>query len=69
MSKFISMYKEKFLSERYLRIYLNDGELVLIDVNNDEQWKNILNHVNKIREIETIEWKWNISTGEVVVFQ
>lgn len=68
MSKFINMYKEKFLSERYLRIYLNDGELI-IDVNDDEQWKNVLKWFDKIQEIKSTEWKWNVLSGEVVVFQ
>ena len=58
------MVKEK--SEKYLTIYFDDNELVVVDVNNDVIWESILNHRNKITRIETEEWSWNLMNGEII---
>ena len=57
------MYKEK-LSERFIRIYFINGEL-LVDVNNLSEWEKILNCKQQIIKIESDEWSWNLKTGEI----
>ena len=63
------MDKEKLRKdERFLRICLIDGEL-LVDVNDHDLWEKILNQKQKIIKIENVEWSWNLLTNEVVMFQ
>ena len=58
------MGKEK-RDERFLRIHFNN-ELVVVDVNDvNDLWKKILNNKEKIIKIETTEWVWNLSNGEI----
>jgi len=57
------MDKEKLRNERFLRIYFVDNVL-LVDVNDD--WQKILKQKEKIIKIESVEWTWYLSTGEVV---
>ena len=51
-------------SERVLKIYFNDGKLLLVDVSGDN-WEEILKQKNKIIRIITDEWSWNLLTNEV----
>ncbi len=57
------MDKEKLKSERFLKIYFIDDEL-LVDVN--DTWEKILNQKENIIKIESYEWTWNLLTGEVI---
>ena len=58
------MGKEK--SEKYLTIYFDDNELVVVDVNDvNDIWKKILKCRDKIAKIETEEWEWNLVTNEI----
>ena len=55
------MDREK-LSERFLRICFDNGELI-VDVNNN--WEEILSQKDRITKIESCEWSWDLSTGEI----
>ncbi len=57
--------KLKLRDERILRIYFTDGDS-LVDVNNSDIWEKILNQKNRIIKIESNEWTWYTSTGEVI---
>jgi hypothetical protein len=59
------MDKEKLSKERFLTIHFNNNESIMIDVNNDVAWKKILDKKQNIVRIETIEWEWNLLTGEI----
>jgi hypothetical protein len=59
------MGKEE-LKERFLRIFIDD-EILIVDVNND--WKEILNRKKRIVKIESTEWIWNLSTGEILIIK
>ncbi len=63
LPKFINMDREK-LRERFLRIYFIDDEL-LVDVNENSDWEEILNQKARITKIESSEWIWNLQTGEI----
>jgi len=52
-------------SERVLKIYFNDGKLLLVDINSDI-CEEIFNQKEKIIKIESDKWIWNLLTGEVV---
>jgi hypothetical protein len=56
--------REKLTSDRFLRIHFIDCEL-LVDVNSDNVWEEILKQKENITKIETLEWIWNLLTGEV----
>jgi hypothetical protein len=58
------MDREK-LRDRFLRVYFTNDELI-VDVNNNEAWKQILDQRERIVKIETSEWMWNLQTGEIV---
>lgn len=53
-------------NERFLRIYFNDGRELLVDINNDTQWENIMKEKEKIINVSTLEWTWNLLNGNVV---
>ncbi len=57
--------KLKLKSERFLKIHFINGNL-LVDVNNSDIWDKILNQKNRITKIESQEWIWDLSNGEVV---
>jgi hypothetical protein len=57
------MDKEK-LSERFLKVYFTNGEL-LFDINNDIEWQRILNERKNIVKVVSPEWVWNLLTGEI----
>jgi hypothetical protein len=59
------MDKGKLKDERYFRIHFDDCQLVL-DVNDDNVWEDILNRKENIIEIRTLEWTWNLISGEVI---
>jgi len=59
------MDKEKLSKERFLTIYFNNSESITIDVNNDVAWKRILDQKQNIARIVSLEWEWNLLTGEV----
>jgi len=60
------MDREK-LSERFLRIYFESGESLLVDVNlNSDLWQKILSQKEKIVKVESHEWLWYLSTNEII---
>ena len=59
------MDKEKLSKERFLTIHFNNSESIMIDVNNDVAWKRILDQKQNIVKIVSLEWEWNLLTGEV----
>ncbi len=59
------MDKEKLRNDRFLRLIFNNDELLVVDVNSDI-WEKILNQKNRIIKIESNEWVWDLSNGEVV---
>jgi hypothetical protein len=58
------MNREKLTNERFFRIHFNDCELI-IDINDDNIWQDILNRKENIIAIETLEWSWNLKSSEV----
>jgi hypothetical protein len=61
-----SLMDRKKLSEKFLKIFFIDDEL-MIDVNTlNSDWEKILNQKDKIMKIESSEWTWNLLSGEVV---
>jgi hypothetical protein len=58
------MGREK-LRDRFLRVYFTNDELI-VDVNNNEAWKQILDQRERIVKIESSEWVWNLLTGEIM---
>ncbi len=57
---------KKLKNDRFLRVIFNNDELLVVDVNNSDIWEKILNQKNRITKIETQEWIWDLSNGEVV---
>jgi hypothetical protein len=61
------MTKERLRDDKILRIHLDDGELIFVDVNvNNDLWKKILSQKEKIVKVVSNEWEWNLLTGEVI---
>ncbi len=61
------MDKEKLTSEKFLKIYFIDNEL-LVDVNKNSEWEKILNRKNDIIKIQSDNWVWNLLTDEIVFY-
>jgi hypothetical protein len=61
------MDREKLTSDRFLKIHLENGELLVVDVNNlNDDYERILNQKQKIIRIETCEWTWNLVSNEII---